>query len=158
MPQSFTYFAPVSRDKPGLDPSRQLWEMACHLNLGRGVSTGSVHGRSRFPPLRPLLNHRQSGPPERGGNPQNRKQPAKAFRVGPSGRPAPLCGVVQPAVRKCSSRAARWVSNSVQAFEGHRLRTPRGRRNVAADSRFPLRSRELFGPFRTLAKFANDRG
>lgn len=128
--------------------------MVCRLNLGRGGSTWFVRGRSRFPPLRPLLNHRQSGPPERGGNPQNRKQPAKAFRVGPSGRPAPCCGVVQPAVRKCSSPAARWVSNRGQAFEGHRLRTPRGRRNDAADSRFPLKSRVSLGPEQSLARFA----
>jgi hypothetical protein len=33
--------APVSHVRPGLDPSRQLWEMACHSNLGRGGFPGS---------------------------------------------------------------------------------------------------------------------
>jgi hypothetical protein len=43
--------------------------------------------------------------------------------VGPSGRPAPSCGVVQPAERKCSSRALRWVSDCVQACEGNHAET-----------------------------------
>lgn len=158
MPQNFTYFAPVSHDKPGLDPSRQLWEMACRSNLGRGVSTWSVRGRSRFPPLRPLLNHRQSGPPERGGNPQNRKHPAKAFCVGPSGRPAPCCGVGSTGREKMQLTPRLFGSRSVCRHLkatgcGHHA----GTRNVAADSRFPLRNRVSLGIRRTLAKFATGR-
>ena len=130
--------------------------MACHSNLGRGVS-GFFGSRKRFPPQRPLLNHRQSGPPERGGNPQNRNYRQRCFAWGHPGD-----------LRRC---AARYTGKEKMQLTrrplglGHACRhlkatgrDARRRRNVAADSRFPLRSRVLLGPWQSLARFANGCG
>lgn len=120
-------------------------------SLGRGSSPGfwAVAGGSLR--KRPPFNHRQSGPPERGGNPQNRKQPAKAFVVGPSGRPAPSWRRFTGREKMQRDRAPMGLGTRAGISRRSSLAAVQARlRRTFAVSRFPLERLVLTGPIRPL--------